>query len=244
MIDFFVNYRATIFTETISATSDNVARLVSCFADKQLLPNIYNELVEGQTSFSSVLELKNIDGSFVIKFGLNRVDIFRIKQTPSMDIGSIEDFCKLSKDCLKKILDMFPQKISRVALFISGIFKEISSSNMKDIYSNIFNTTPFIDASSLVEWNTRQVMRINFNIGSLGEELVNFVLNLSKGELTLNNNGQINMSDRIIIEIDTNTYQHNKNERFGYDEVSAFWDKAVLFNRSKLAEVEEYIWMK
>lgn len=243
MIDFFMNYRATVFTQTIPATSDNIAKLVTFFSSKNLFPNVYNELMEGQTSFSSVLELKRMDGSFVIKFGFNRVDFFRIKQNPSMDIGSIEDFCELSKECLNDILKLFPQKISRIALFVSGVLKEIPQQKMENVYLKLFNESPFIETKSLVEWNNRQVMRINLNIAS-SCELVNFVLNISRGELTLNDNGQITISNRMVIEIDINTYQHNKNERFGYGEVVAFWDEAASLYNKKLIEMEDYIWEK
>ena len=43
MIDFFMNYRASVFTDTIEASSENISKLLTTFIDQGFLPNVYNE---------------------------------------------------------------------------------------------------------------------------------------------------------------------------------------------------------
>ena len=103
MIDFFMSYRASVFTDTIEASSENISKLLMLFVDRGFLPNVYNEQIPivggfGPTQIPigplSVLELKSNDGKFIIKFGQGRIDIVMTMPSPSVGVGDINVFLK------------------------------------------------------------------------------------------------------------------------------------------------------
>lgn len=244
MIEFYLNYRATIFTDTIEATNINIQNLLKEFSEMNLLPNVYSEIVQSQGVIGptavqslpiSVFELKNLDNTFTIKFGQNRIDFLKLKQNPNGDIGSISEFIANTINCFDKIANLFKCNSNRIALGSNAIFSKMNNDQLNKIYSKICTSIPTHSNNIPFEWNIRQASNKDEMIQGKSETL-NLISNLSRGEVTINNNGNIEKSSRLIIELDINTSPTNNEKRFTLNHISEYLTQSISIHKTIIDE--------
>lgn len=249
MIDFFMNYRASVFTDTIEASNENIAKLLTVFMDRGFLPNVYNEqtpisggagVMQAPVGSYSVWELKSNDGKFVIKFGQGRIDIISMMLSPSSGIGDIDSFIKNADECFKMIFTKYPRTFNRLALASNALLKVVPEEKLKEIYLSLVSPIGFYSDNNPVEWNIRQVAKNNININDR-EEVINVICSLSRSLVTINENGHISNSNRIIIDFDINTIPENVEKRFSMEQYRSFALSALACQNRILDEYKSVI---
>lgn len=250
MIDFFMSYRASVFTDTIETSSENISKLLMLFADRGFLPNVYNEQIPivggfGPTqipmSSFSVLELKSNDGKFAIKFGQGRIDIVTTMLTPSSGVGDINTFIEEADKCFKIIFAKFPRTFSRLAFASNALFKILPDDKLNDLYLTLVSPIKFYSENIPIEWNIRQVSKKEIDIND-NKELMNVVCSLSRSLVTINENGNISNSNRIIIDFDINTIPENMEKRFSMEQYNSFTSIALNCQNRILEEYKSIIY--
>ena len=235
MIDFFMSYRASVFTDTIEASSENISKLLMLFVDRGFLPNVYNEQIPSVGGFGptqipigplSVLELKSNDGKFIIKFGQGRIDIVMTMPSPSVGVGDINVFLEEADNCFKIIFAKFPRTFSRLAFASNALLKILPEDKLNDLYLSLISPVEFYSENIPVEWNIRQVAKNEIEIND-NKELMNVVCSLSRSLVTINENGNISNSNRIIIDFDINTVPENMEKRFSMEQYNSFISTAL-----------------
>jgi hypothetical protein len=239
MIDFYLNYRMTAFIETIEISNANIAKLMGLFLDENLLPNVYNETIINSPNpiQSPTLELRNMQNSWILKFGTGRVDILRIKQSSTSDIGNIEDFVAWANNCLEKILCGFDRKANRIAFATNCVMKELSSDKLDCIYKKIVSPISFYSQNIPFEWSIRNVSKKDLAILDQKEN-VNFSSILSLAEIVVNENGNIAKSQRVILDFDINSIPDNTALRFSIGHIKSFISTILDYHNSI---TDEYI---
>lgn len=237
MIDFNLNYRASVFTDTIEATSDNISKLLNTFSYKGLLPNVFQEplVTAGEiqiigglnpTVMSPVLELKSSNGKFLIRFARGRIDIITTKISLTDDIGDRKQFFSESEDCFKKINNLFNSNFNRIAFASSSLLKKMDDNELNNVYMKMLNPIDFYRINIPPEWNLRQVGKYPIQLKERNE-IINVISNVSRMEVKIDANSMVTKSDRMILDFDINTDPRNLDKRFTIEEYCIFSDRIL-----------------
>lgn len=227
MDNLIFNYRATIFSKRIDITNDNVVKLTTLMRPYELLPTFVSE-IELQLSPFGIqqvpvqnLELKRLDGSLIVKFSFDRIDVVRNKITNDDNLESIEDFSNLSYDILSIIITEFSLEVSRIALCSSSTLILANNENVSMIYPKLATSIGPFNNEYPEEWELRQVHKIKLTsspsiIVNYSSKIARVIAHIAYETLP---------SDRIIKEYDFNTNPqvgvafNKENVRLYFDEI-------------------------
>lgn len=205
MENVYINYRATLFTKKIDISNENLIILLTAFKSYDLLPNINNE-IELQVSPTATrqipsqsLELKKKDNSFLLKFSNERIDIIENKINGDRVLRSLEDFAKDALSLFEIIMEKFPAKSSRMALFASSVCDNMTKPDLENVYKKLFVSN---DKETLpAEWVLRKTVQEPF--GKLNNCMVNYVSKISR--VTAQISYEKTSKERILMEFDYNS---------------------------------------
>jgi hypothetical protein len=235
MIDCYLNFRATAFSSPIQITNDSVIKLTGLFSKENLLPNIINQSFNIPILLTTlpininipILELKNKENTFIVRFSGERIDILKIRQLSNTDKWDINEYINTAKDQLARILDSFSIKFKRIAFGTSCIMEEIGVNDLKQISSEIIKSINFYSEHSPMEWNIGETARIKLSENS--DEFINIISNISINDILVNQTNN-QKSKRIKLDIDINTIPENTSFRFDTNGVNLFKDKALSYH--------------
>ena len=138
------------------------------------------------------------------------------------------------------IFAKFPRTFNRLALASNALFKVVQEDKLKNIYLSLASPINFYSENIPIEWYIRQVAKKNININDR-EEVINVICSLSRSLVTINENGHITNSNRIIIDFDINTIPENTEKRFSIEQFNDFASSALACQNKIIEEYKSII---
>lgn len=225
MIDFPFLYRATLFTYTIKPETENIQRIQHLFADKGLLPSMFQENINGIPFMRFEMIVPN--GDLRIRFMEQRIDI--IKSVDFSDFNKISterNFCSFALECFQRIMNNFTYKAFRVAFSGVYILKEL---DIQKVCNKFINQCELFSKEKLTEWNFRNVFKLNKNING-EDQLLNYCIEATSG-LVESTQPNLFKSRRVILTTDLNTFQEDTIDyKFSQESIKDFFDKIAFWN--------------
>lgn len=228
MDNIIFNYRATVFTKKIDITNDNVVKLTTLMKPYGLLPNFVSEMALQLTPAGiqqmpvQSLELKKLDGSLIVKFSMDRIDVVRNKISIGDALETIEDFSNIAYGILSIIMTDFSLDTSRMALCCNSTLKLANNEDINILYSKLATNIGPFQSEYPVEWELRQVHKIELTSDSA--IIVNYASKIARviAQITY----ETLPSDRIIQEYDFNTNPQT-GVIYNKEQVKLFLDEMV-----------------
>lgn len=235
MIDFPFLYRATIFTYTIKPEADNIQRIQRLFADKGLLPSMFQENINGLPTMRFEMIFPN--GDWRIRFLEQRIDI--VKGVDFNDVTQMiteHNFCSLAMDCFQRIMNEFGYKTFRLAFSAIYVLKDC---DFDAVYNKLMHPCELFAKEKSKEWNFRNVFRFS---KSINEKIntINYCFEATIGmvESTL---PALFKSERVIFTTDLNTlqeetvdYKFTQEDTLDFFKNVSFWNEEVKESYCKL----------
>lgn len=224
MFNEIINRRATIFViNKIVVDNENVIKITSALGPFGLMPSTAkgvglkitpNGVIQEEVL---TLEMRTIDESFKVVFGVDRIDIIRNKVSVADAFDSTDSFLNKAKEIISTLISLFPISISRLAL-CANVCYDMESIRLNNIYKIFVNSANEIP----VEWQLRKVIRTTLTTNEAAK--INNVFTLSRGIVQI---GFENVpKDRILLEIDINTMP-NAGLLFNEADIENFWKLSV-----------------
>jgi hypothetical protein len=243
MIDIYGPTQASIFGDfsDIKPKPEIISELLEIFAYKNMLPGTFMEISPSIPAPQSRIRLESEDHHWVINIAFGRIDIEKAVPNNKGDQldNYYENFIIESTQMLKQILSNFDKKGYRLSFVSKGLLPELSENQLEKIYTNFFTPIDFYNENRPVEWNSRQVARIKFNLDE--EEIINVITNVNRtsGQLIVNNE-QVDF-DGIEIIFDINTFQGNRNTRFYSGNIDPFYSESLKVREKILDQLRKEI---
>lgn len=244
MIDYKLKYRAVLFLNAtdIQANSKNIGILMKEFADKELLPNTFQEipiLLPG--SPQNRFQLSSPNNEWIIRFGAMRFDF---EKSPTdlkgSNLGDLKDFCNESKQTFERILNKYPRKGNRIALVTRFLLEEYTEDKLQEIYSKLFKAPKLYVENQPFEWNWRTVSHLKKEIDGLSEEF-NFITQINRTLGEFRDKQEVKSIDRIELNLDINSLPKNVENRFGIAEINKFYDSVQTWHDEFIKELTEFL---
>lgn len=242
MIDFYMNYRASIFIDTIEATSANIQKYLQLFPEEELLPSASTEM---QMSFpnpiqKNIFELRKMDNSFSIRFGTGRIDIIRSKISKIDDLGNVDGFVTKAKTVLGKILKCSDKKGYRLALALNCVLKTSDEKDLDNLYLVVSKAPTFYSENIPFEWGISQTALFDLK-SDLCREKINCVTVVSVNEVSLNDNGIVANEKKALLNFDFNTVPEKTEIRFDGTTLNGFYDEVLIICKRIVDEYSKII---
>jgi hypothetical protein len=229
MIDLPLRYQITLFgaVEDITASAANIKYFIEAFEDKGLIPVSIQPL--GPVGFYP-LSLKSSDDSFTVNFSGGRIDILRINQNIGVaTMPGLSEFITECKGAITKINSRFPKQFNRLSLVTQILFKELNSDQLNQVFKRVFNPIDFYEQNIPTDWKNRITTKAPLEMET--SEQCNVISEVSRLRGDLRVNSKVEKIDRAQLFFDINTFQGNRDYRFGIESVFRFLDAAVLLQK-------------
>ncbi len=243
MIDTRMRYQASIFVdaEDIGPTPDNITILMDAFRDKQLIPGTFRQLVAPSLAPRPRLQFSTSSGEWEILFATQRIDIAKIQTTPTGEnLGELEGFCAEVNDLFDRILSRFTRKANRLALITGFLLKEMTPSELDNVYLKLFRPPEFYTQHPPFEWDWRSASKAELLWNGLRER-INVIVTMKRvlGEMGIGD--FVTKLDRVHLLFDINTIPEMKDHRFGPLQIHAFYNHVVGVHNNLLEEVVGFL---
>lgn len=250
MIDYKIKYQGVLFLNAsdIQANTKNISTLMNEFADRELIPNTFQELSNILPIPQNRFNLSSPNNEWVISFKSSRIDFEKNPvSNKGENLGDLKDFCNEAKQTFERILNKYPRKATRIALVSRFLLKELPEATLHNIYSKLFNAPKLYTDNKPFEWNWRSVSMLHKQIDSLQEEF-NFVTSINRIRAELNRlrpdirlERETNVIDRIELTFDINSSAFNVENRYGIYEINQFFDSVSEWHDNLLTEFLDFI---
>jgi len=246
MIDYRLKYQAVLFLNAadIQANSKNISILMNEFADKELIPNTFQELAniiplipQHALVPQNRFQLTSPNNEWVIRFGTMRIDFEKNPiDLKGSNLGELKDFCIEAKSAFERILNKYPRKGNRLAFVSRFLLDEFPEEKMQLIYSKLFNAPKLYVDNKPVEWNWRTVSRLPKKIDGLTEDF-NFITQINRTQAEFRDEKAVKTIDRIELNFDINSSPLNMDNRFGISEIGQFYDSVQKWHDDLVNEL-------
>jgi hypothetical protein len=220
---------------------------MSAFRDENFLPNTFQEItpnVSGNFAQTNRVRLTSQNFETSIDFPIMGIVINKNPIKPGgANIGPIEEFIDNSIDYFSRVLKCFPRKGTRLSVVTTNIMPEMSESKLQHIFKHIISPSPFYVANQPTEWKFGLDSRIPLKIKGKNE-IINVLtsMNLIKEKASINPQLQnILPNNRVLVQIDINTFQGKIDPRFDSRSIKEFYKKSVELRQNILSEWEDYL---
>lgn len=237
MIDVKLKYQASIFIDgsDIIPTSDKINEMLSLFRDKNLIPGTFQEISVYNPKPQLRLRLASTNNEWEINLASQRIDIIKSPtDTKGTNLGELEQFCPEAYELGERIMKRYGKNANRISMISNFLLEEMENKQLTGVYSRLFKTPAFYEKHTPVAWNWRTVTREDIDLNG-EKELFNVILKINR--LQGDFGGGIVPFDRIELGFDINTYQGNKNYRFGKEHLRIFYKKALGLYQNLFDEV-------
>lgn len=241
------NFQVFVFGNYSEFKAD--ANLIREISDKlfsnglSLIPGTFQEVVSSSgLKPEERIMYKDSKDQFLVEIGVESIRINKIvdvKKTYNL-IDELDEFLLKAKKFIKSLFEISSQipKGQRMSLIIDTIYDNDNIRNFNDVYMEFNRQVPGYEADEVVEWYTRAVKRVNFNIND-NDEVVNVVteVNRSEGEYTYQ--GKRTVFNTILSKIDINTFIYNNSPRMDFSFVGEYLEKSkeVFISQNENLEV-------
>jgi len=237
MIDVKLKYQASIFIDgsDIIPTSDKITEILPLFRDKELIPGTFSEISANNPKPQTRLRLATTNNEWEINLASQRIDIIKSStDAKGSNLGELEQFCQEAYELGERIIKKYSKNANRISMVSSFLLEEMEEKQLIGIYSRLFNAPAFYEKHAPVSWSWRTVARKEIDLNG-EKELFNVILTIQR--LQGDFGGGVVPFDRIELLFDINTYQGNKNYRFGAEHLQMFYKKALGLYQNLFDEV-------
>lgn len=213
----------------IEATPEIISRLFQAFAPDGFMPNMINllKIQQPQNIVQQILrpQLINQKMSCTISLLPERVDIE----------FSNSEYTDNVLDYLKRLIDLFELRISRIALNTATILDNLSEVEIKQLNTKLTPPENYCDEQNLVEYSSRRISRkvldaISENI-NVGRNITS-IAQVIEGQQVIN---------QIQVDTDINTLGELTKERFALDACREFFEMAANTDKDVVNNIEEIV---
>lgn len=213
----------------IEATPEIISRLFQAFAPDGFMPNMINllKIQQPQNIVQQILrpQLINQKMSCTISLLPERVDIE----------FSNSEYTDNVLDYLKRLIDLFELRISRIALNTATILDNLSEVEIKQLNTKLTPPENYCDEQNLVEYSSRRISRkvldaISENI-NVGRNITS-IAQVIEGQQVIN---------QIQVDTDINTLGELTKERFDLDACREFFEMAANTDKDVVNNIEEIV---
>jgi hypothetical protein len=245
LIEYRPFYQITMFLfHGIIGIPEWVGKLSPGFASLEMMPslvshpNIYLGLGEQPANLQQ-LNFVTAHKDLVVTFDIDRYTV-QMQVIPNKKLPPIEIFIEKVNSIIKIINGIVEGKSTRIAFVTTGICKKMEDKQLNAIHKKLFNLPKELMDDNAVEWNNRQVYRINKDINGKNE-LLNVILNINRIQVIHHFEHNPEPYDGIEIGFDINTFQGNSLQRFSVDDVPYFLGEANAIKNSLEESLQEII---
>ncbi len=242
MIDRTGKYEVGFFAQGthVEPNPDIIIRLLETFKDRGFLPITVDEVLIGSSSkMRRQLQLTDNNSVWNLAFEPHRILLTK-SEVKGLDIGTPDNFIGEAVDIIGRILHVIPLKGSRLSYITKGLLKEMTDVELKKVNSNLLKLPAFYIDDPPHQWVIKNVNRKEFHLHKKLEQ-VNIITEISRIQGLFNNDPPIPF-DRIAVGFDINTYQKNKDPRFGIEDIVNFLRIAVDVSKQITTEEEKIIY--
>ena len=243
MVEFdkMLNYQASVFGhfEDIAPVQNTISKTLDLLGPKGFLPSTFQEITPRGQAIR--LRFATADNEWAINIGSERIEVAKNPLPPNGEnMGTAEEFSKEVSALMNSLLQAFAKKGNRLSLITKGFLHEMSASKMVEIFKALFIPFGPYQENLPYEWNSRFVMKNDINLEQ--QETINVItmINRVSGRLFTGLATDINVLgiDRIKVDFDINTFQENKEPRFGIDSLDPFFASANAIRNKILTDLE------
>lgn len=213
----------------IEATPEIISRLFQAFAPDGFMPNMINllKIQQPQNIVQQILrpQLINQKMSCTISLLPERVDIE----------FSNSEYTDNVLDYLKRLIDLFELRISRIALNTATILDNLSEVEIKQLNTKLTPPENYCDEQNLVEYSSRRISRKALDAIS---ENINVGRNITSIAQVIEGQQVIN---QIQVDTDINTLGELTKERFDLDACREFFEMAANTDKDVVNNIEEIV---
>lgn len=211
----------------IEATPEIISKLFQAFAADEFMPNMINllKIEQPQNTVQQILrpQLINRKMSCTISLLPERVDVE----------FSNNKYTENVLDYLKRLIDLFDLRISRIALNTSTVLDNLSEAEIKQLNTKLTPPENYSNERNLVEYSSRRISRkvldtINENI-NVGRNITS-ITQIIEGQQAIN---------QIQIDTDINTLGELTKERFDLEACREFFGMATNTDKDVVNNIEE-----
>jgi hypothetical protein len=234
-------YQAVLFGsyQEISPKPELIKYFMDKFSDKELIPNTFQELNNGNTL--NRLNLINSDESWIIEFGSHRIDIHHTNRNIGVtEHFTLDKFISEIKSILNVIEEKYPKPHNRLSLVTKSLLDNIDEDIHQEVYHKLNNTISIYKENQIGDWSSKTVSRIPHSINN-SEELFNVISTIKRTAGPLKVDSKDELVDSIELHFDINTFQGNTEYRFDITSAFSFFDKALELNKTLKGEYLELI---
>lgn len=194
----------------LEANPTNISKMYGIFGKYNFLPNMIQmiQIQHPQNTITTISrpQFINNDMKCNITFLSERIDI---------EFKEVENF-SIAMDYYNEILDTFPLEVNRIALNTGLFINSTTSEERESIRTAFINNNSYPFEEEVFEWNTRNVARKKCDEIN---EFVNVCQNVTCD----------GMANPIQVDIDINTLGELTENRFKFEDFSAFFSKADMW---------------
>ncbi len=132
---------------------------------------------------------------------------------------------------------MHPFIGNRLTYAMKGLLPEMTAAKLIEANNRVINLLPFYIGNPPHQWTTRNVARVDVNLG-VDTETLNVITDINRVQGELMKDTEPIPIDRIQIGFDINTYQGNTDLRFNADHVGLFLQKAIEQSQTIMDEIQ------
>lgn len=215
-ISLFGNY------DEINPNPETIKIFLDMFSDKAFIPNISNEInielgnSEPLRKNIAKLRLSASDNSWNISFGSERIDIILTNiNIGTYEMPTFDSFIEDCEDFIDRIDKKYSKKHRRIGVINNVLFDDL---NANSIQNKLNNNILFFKDQDLIDWTNRVASRKTI----FEKDVLNAVSELRRIITPMIMNSKQTNFDGLILNIDVNTIDENKNYRFDISNISSY----------------------
>lgn len=228
MIDYPLRFDASVFldAESIDPSPANISLASGALAEEYEFATVL-EPDDAGADGKERIGFGREDGKYQIALGSDRFLFRRSRLDRGDDFENTREFAQRAGEALTALLSAFERNGRRIALLTHG-FLNAPDEELEDDRSNqLFNFPEFFDGREHIEWEWKNIVRIDREFGQNTEE-VNHSLELGRKSGQLDEQLEF---DQLLGTIDLNTLPGESRARFDIDSVASFFREAVSWER-------------
>lgn len=243
-----IAYQAILFGNMmdIPSSPETISKFLEIFQDKGFLPNTFQELLPNPSGNMNINRIRMISQNLEWSIEIPSIGIIISKNpldSKGSNLDTIEDFIDISIEYFSRILNVFPRNGNRLSLLTLQMLPEMPIKKVHKIFNSVIKPSPFYEKNVPNEWrfllDSRVPIKIHgkqeiFNVNTSMNYVQDFTSDIPQVQ-------KINLNNRIIIQMDINTFQGKIDPRFDLKSTIEFFKESLKLNKKILSEWGDYL---
>jgi hypothetical protein len=169
------------------------------------------------------------------------IDVQLLPTIDRSDLGTLDAFAAQASQIVAAVLDCFPERLARrIALVREGLL-DVAPADMDNLAERVLRIPEAFQRNRPFEWDWRIAARLEHPFGRI-RQAVNTLATLKRASFVLVQGGVTpTPSDRIRLDLDTNSAHDDQRPRFTRSDVQAFLTECLAWQRELWGNIEGLI---